>query len=50
MKDLDDKAFIKLLDDRVTLFRIMTLVKKYSNDSELGGKVRTLIDKHEVKR
>ncbi len=45
MKDLDDKVFIELMDDRVTLFHIMTLVKKYSNDSELGGEVRTLIDR-----
>lgn len=45
MKDLDDKDFIELLDDRVTLFRIMSLVKKYSNDFEMGGRVRTLINR-----
>ena len=45
MKDLDDKVFIELMDDRVTLFQIMYFVKKYSNDSRLGGEVRELIDR-----
>lgn len=49
MKNLDDKAFIELLDDRITLFRIKTLVKNNSNDFELGGKVRVLINRNKRK-
>ncbi len=42
---INSKAFIELLDDRVTLFQIMNLEKKHSNDIEFGGKIRRIVIK-----